>query len=137
MMIALALLAFLCSTGSNWLCTKYIAAVSTHNRLAAANWTVPVPLRLCHHVHGRAEERAGDCRHRAGRLGGNLPLDQEAMKYRTLNLWFLKAGFMPGLLWVRLFGPGLLIKDVRRHPLMFSQRGRRHLSLGNWKVFLL
>ena len=59
------------------------------------------------------------------------------MKYRTLNLWFLKAGVMPGLLWVRLFGPGLLIKDVQRHPLMFSQREQRHLSLGNWKAFLL
>jgi hypothetical protein len=34
-----ALLAFLCSTASNWLCTKYIAAVSAHNRWTAANWT--------------------------------------------------------------------------------------------------
>jgi hypothetical protein len=35
-----AIAAFLCSTASNWLCTKYIAAVSEKRRWAAANWTI-------------------------------------------------------------------------------------------------
>lgn len=54
-----------------------------------------------------------------------------------LNTRVLKVYKMPGLFWFRLFDRGLLIKDMRRHSLLFSQRQQRHLSLGNWKVFLL
>ena len=54
-----------------------------------------------------------------------------------LNTRVLKIYRVPGLLWFRLFGRGLLIKNVRQHPLLFSQRQQRHLSLGNWKVFPL
>lgn len=43
-----------------------------------------------------------------------------------------------GLLWVRLWasGPGLLIKDVSRHPMLFSQRNgcTKGLRIGRWWI---
>ena len=42
----------------------------------------------------------------------------------------------PGLLWFRVFGVGLVVKDVTRHPLMFSERQGlvRLVRLGRWLV---
>jgi hypothetical protein len=55
---------------------------------------------------------------------------------RIVNLRFLKVYASSGLLWFRLFGKGLHIKDVRRHPLIFCQRTTwlPLLSIGNWQV---
>jgi hypothetical protein len=41
-----------------------------------------------------------------------------------------------GLWWFRVFGYGLHAKDVRRHPLLFSERRglTRALRLGPWRV---
>lgn len=62
-------------------------------------------------------------------LGGGLV-------QRIVNLRFLKVYVTGGLLWFRLFGKGLHIKDVRRHRLIFSQRTTwlPLLSIGNWQV---
>jgi hypothetical protein len=46
------------------------------------------------------------------------------MTYRTLNLRIAQVGIAPGLLWFRVFGKGLHIKDPRRHPPLFSERNR-------------
>ena len=42
----------------------------------------------------------------------------------------------PGLLWFRVFGVGLLVKDVTRHRLLFSEREGFvwHLWVGHWFV---
>jgi hypothetical protein len=58
------------------------------------------------------------------------------MKHWILNLSFLRVYVTAGLIWVRLFGKGLHVKDVRRHPLLFSQRTTwlPLLALGSWQV---
>lgn len=45
-----------------------------------------------------------------------------------------------GLLWFRVFdGYGLHIKDITRHPLIFSERMgiTRRVSIGKWSIKLL
>jgi hypothetical protein len=61
------------------------------------------------------------------------------MKYHVLNLRILRVGIMSGLLWFRVFGRGLHIKDTRRHPLMHSQctTWLPILTLGPWQVRIL
>jgi hypothetical protein len=56
--------------------------------------------------------------------------------YRTLDLGVLKVGIMAGLFWFRIFNKGLHIKDVRRHPLTFSQRTTwpPDLTIGDWQI---
>ncbi len=51
----------------------------------------------------------------------------------------LSVYYCPGLLWVRIFGIGLMIKDSRRHPLLYSQRNgpRRMRRVGNIAVGFL
>ena len=59
--------------------------------------------------------------------------------YRTLNLRILQVGVGPGILWVRVFGRGFHIRDVRRHPPMFSERMGCHrwLTLGTYRLRIL
>lgn len=43
----------------------------------------------------------------------------------------------PGLLWFRIFGRGLLVKNLRRHPfVLFSERNGyyRGFRLGRWLI---
>lgn len=54
-----------------------------------------------------------------------------------LNLRFLWIEVAAGFLCVRLFRWGFIIKDVRRHPMLFSQRRRRYWSLGSLRVLPL
>jgi hypothetical protein len=41
-----------------------------------------------------------------------------------------------GLFWIRVFGRGFHVKDVRRHPLLFSERNGycRRVQVGNWSI---
>ena len=41
-----------------------------------------------------------------------------------------------GLLWFRIFGSGLEVKNVRKRPLLFSERNKitRHLRLRDWLI---
>lgn len=45
----------------------------------------------------------------------------------------------PGFAWFRIFGIGLYIKNVTRHPLDFCERyyPRKQLRLGRWLIGLL
>lgn len=42
----------------------------------------------------------------------------------------------PGLFWIRVFGRGFVVKDLRQHPLLFSERYhyRRYWRVGHWMV---
>ena len=41
-----------------------------------------------------------------------------------------------GLFWFRIFGRGLVVKDVRLHPLLFSERHgyQRMIRIGPWVI---
>ncbi len=44
----------------------------------------------------------------------------------------------PGLFWIRFFGWGIHVKDLRRHPIiLFSERDRFAIKLGNWRIKFL
>ena len=55
------------------------------------------------------------------------------MKARFLS-WY----YCPGLLWIRIGknGVGFHVKDVARHPLLFSERSglRRRLQIKGWSL---
>lgn len=42
----------------------------------------------------------------------------------------------PGFLWFRIFGVGLLIKDTKRHAMIFSERYgyARFIRVGRWII---
>jgi len=44
-----------------------------------------------------------------------------------------------GLFWFRIFGYGLHIKDMTKHPPLFSERNgnRKHLRIGKWSIGIL
>ena len=49
--------------------------------------------------------------------------------------WF-KCSALAGLAWFRLFGYGVIIKETRRHPLLFSERNgmRKQLQVGPFSL---
>lgn len=51
----------------------------------------------------------------------------------------LQAHRYEGGWWFRIFGIGLYAKDIRRHPLLFSERNgyRRYIRLGAWVIGIL
>jgi hypothetical protein len=44
-----------------------------------------------------------------------------------------------GLFWFRIFGYGAVIKNIRKHQLLFSERMgyKKFLKIGNWVVTFL
>ena len=42
--------------------------------------------------------------------------------YRCVNLRILQLGIDAGTLWIRVFGWGIHIRDLKQHPPMFSER---------------
>lgn len=56
-----------------------------------------------------------------------------------INLKYFKIVKNNGHFWIRIFGYGLLVKDVNKHPLIFSQRhGKQiHFNVGNYYIEVL
>ncbi len=52
---------------------------------------------------------------------------------------FFSSYYSDRLLWFRIFGKGLIIKDIRRHPLTFSERNgyKTVLKIGNYAIRVL
>lgn len=48
----------------------------------------------------------------------------------------IKYSFYKGFFWVRLFGIGLHIKDIRTHPLLFSERygHSKYIQIGSYRI---
>jgi len=42
-----------------------------------------------------------------------------------------------GFFWFRIFGYGLVIKDYKKHGLLFSERYKRNLKIGKYLIKIL
>lgn len=51
-----------------------------------------------------------------------------------MRIW--SSYYKNGIGWFRLFGVGLCLKDITRHPLLFSQRCgySKGIFIGKWRI---
>jgi len=61
------------------------------------------------------------------------------MSYRCVNFRILQLGIDVGLLWLRVFGQGVLIRNLKGHKPLFSERMgyTRYIDILGYRVKIL
>jgi hypothetical protein len=54
-----------------------------------------------------------------------------------MNIFYRHKG--DGIFWFRIFGSGLAIKDINKHPLLFSERNgfSKGVQIRKWRIDVL
>jgi len=125
---------------------RYVRLLDQHTAALARIQTA-----LQYHANRYREtgsEKAGNlmmelCQHAESEMAYGTYLRAEChalhdrMKRCAVHLRFLKVGKMSGLFWFRLFGHGIVVRNMQQHPLTVAQLPEHRLSLGNWMIFLV